>query len=322
MRLFNKFAWEKVPDDDKDLLEDYQLEMEAQGKAEKSIYQYVTDIKGFYCWKVEGLHNKLTLELKRKNFRNFFLTVQKEGASNARINRLQSSLRNLLEYAVTEDDYDYDINEMAHIKGLQKEEVRKIVFLTDHQVNQLIDYLVRHEQYQKALFVSLAYDSCGRRNELAQVKKDGFVDSHQTNTVKGKRSKEFQLLYFNRTRQLAKIYLQKRGEDDVESLWITGKGDKKRAVSYATLYAWVEGFRSILLDLTGEEINLNVHSFRHSGLEAYTNGEHYVLKEMGKDSLPLDVAQLIAHHSDISTTQSYLKDHSDEKLADAFGLTL
>ena len=41
---------------------------------------------------------------------------------------------------------------------------------------------------------------------------------------------------------------------------------------------------------------------------------------MGKTELPIDVLKVIAHHSDISTTQSYLKNKDEELLAEAFGL--
>ena len=44
-------------------------------------------------------------------------------------NRFQSSVRNLLNFAVEDDDeYDYDINAMSSIKGMKGESVREIVF--------------------------------------------------------------------------------------------------------------------------------------------------------------------------------------------------
>ena len=191
VRLFNETDWENLSEENRELYDDYMLELESQGKAKKTRDQYGFDIRAFMCWLVREKNNEYILNLKRKSFRNFFLKLQRAGTSSARINRFQSSIRNLLEYACVSEEYCYDVNQMAHIKGLQKETVREIVFLSDQQVNILIDELLKRKHYQRALFVSLAYDSAGRRNELHQISKNDFLENNQTNTVVGKRGKKF-----------------------------------------------------------------------------------------------------------------------------------
>lgn len=323
VRLFNEKDWENVSEENRELYDDYMLEMEAQGKAAKTIKQYGFDLRAFFCYLAQKKNNKYILDLKRKDFRNFFLMLQRAGTSSARINRFQSSIRNLLEYACISEDYeDYEVNQMAHIKGIQKEPRREIIFLSDQQVNILIDELLKRRKYQKALFVSLAYDSAGRRNELAQVKKENFLENNQTNIVVGKRGKKFKLLYFNRSKIIYRLWLKQRGNDDIDSLWVTGKGENKRPLSYEALYDFVNEFRNILKERTGEEILLNAHSFRHSALENYSDGSHHTLTEMGKDGFDIHVLQAIAHHSSSSTTEGYLKDSSQERLAEAFDLEL
>lgn len=321
-KLLDESTWEDVNQDSKDLLEDYMLELEATGKSEKTRYQYFADIRGFLSWILRNGKNKSILELKKRDFRNFFLKMSKQGTSNARINRLQSSIRNLLAYAEGDEDMyeDYEVNQMRNIKGVPKEAVRDVVFLDDDKVSSIIEYLLKKEEYQKALYISLSYDSAGRRNEIHQVKKTDFLESSQTNEVIGKRSKKFKLIYFNRTKEIAKLWLEQRGDDDIESLWITGKGHSKREASYETLYNWAISVRPIIKELFNEDIEIASHSWRHIALENYSNGSHYVLKEMGKTELPIDVLKVIAHHSDISTTQSYLKNKDEELLAEAFGL--
>lgn len=320
-KMFSEELWEKVSDENKELLDDYILELESTGKSEKTIYQYQADIKGFMTWTVSHGGKDSILDMKKRDFRNFFLKMSKEGVSNARINRLQSSLRNLLLFAENDEDLyeDYEINQMRSIKGVPKESVREIIFLEDDEVTGLIDYLMEREQYQKALYVSLSYDSAGRRNEVHQVLKTDFLESNQTNTLVGKRGKKFNLIYFNRTKEIATKYLEQRGDDDIESLWVTGRGESKRPASYESLYNFAVSFRPIIKELFDKDIDLNSHSFRHSSLENYSNGTHSVLREMGKNALPIDVLKVVAHHSDISTTQSYLKNKDDELLADAFG---
>jgi len=225
----------------------------------------------------------------------------------------------MLEFCAQDDDeYDYDINVMRSIKGLEKESVREIYFLTDEQIHQIIDYLVENKDYQKALYLSLSYDSAGRRAEVHQVKKTNFVEDNRTNEVVGKRGKKFKLLYFSKTIEIAKLYLEDRGEDEIESLWITGKGESKKEASYETLYNWVMNFRNILHELTGEMIEFNPHSLRHSSLENYSNGSHSVLKELGEKKLDIKVLKVLANHSSVDTTESYLKDKDQELLEEAF----
>lgn len=323
VKLFNESDWSNLSEENRELYDDYLLELESQGKAKKTIAQYGFDLRAFFCYLVREKKNKYILDLKRKDFRNFFLKLQRAGTSAARINRFQSSIRNLLEYACISEDYeDYETNQMAHIRGLQKEPVREIVFLTDQQVNILIDELLKRKHYQKALWVSLAYDSAARRAEIHQVKKKGFLDSNQTNVVTGKRGKKFRLIYFTRTKIIFKLWEKQRGEDDLDTLWVTGKGDKKHPLSYEGTYDFVDEFREIIKERTGDDIPINPHCFRHSCLTNLENGTHHTLREIGKDSLDIRLLQTLAHHSDLSTTQSYIKDDSQEKLANALGIEL
>lgn len=322
VNLFDKDKYEnKVNKENKMLLNDYILELKSRGRSEKTIYQYASDIKGFYCWLYDEMDNKYILDLKKRAFRQFFLMLNQNGTSSARINRFQSSLRNMLEYASEDDDeYDYPINAMRSIKGMQGEKVREIVFLTDEQIDIILDRLLKDENYQMALYLSLSYDSAGRRNEVWQVEKEGFLENNKTNIVNGKRGKKFPLLYFDRTREIAKKYFEFRGEDDISSLWYAGEGKARRARSYESLYSWVLNFREILEEETGEFIEINPHSFRHSSLTNYENGTHHTLKQLGKDHLPIEVLKVLANHESIDTTQSYLPNKDDELLAEAFGL--
>lgn len=322
VQYFNEADWKKLSEDNRELYEDYMLELEAQGKAAKTIKQYGFDIRAFMCWLVKKKNNEYILNLHRKDFRNFFLIMQRSGTSAARINRFQSSIRNLLEYACISEEYCYDVNQMSHIRGIQKEPVREIIFLTDQQINILIDELLKRKHYQKALFVSIAYDSAARRGEIHQVKKEGFLENNQTNLVVGKRGKKFKLIYFNRSKILYRLWMKQRNEDDFSTLWISGKEKNKKPMTYTAMYGFVDEFREILKIRTGEDIPLNEHSFRHSALTNYSNGTHYVLTEIGKDKLDIRLLQTLAHHSDLSTTQGYLKDDSEEQLANALGIEL
>ena len=320
--LYSDEIYEKVNKESKLVLEDYILELKAKGRAVTTIEQYVFDIRMYLCYIYENANNKSILELKKRDFRNFFLMLQETGKSSARINRVQSSLRNLLEFVVDdEDEYeDYYQNPMKKIKSIEKNPTREIVFLEDKEIDYLLNYLIEHNKIQKALYVSLSYDSAGRRNEIIQVEKYSFLDDEKstTNEVVGKRSKKFTLMYSNRTKEIAKKWLEERGEDDIDSLWVSYYNGEARPLRYETLYAWAISFRSILESEYDKDLPLNPHSFRHSSLENYENGTHHTLKYLGEDRLDINTLRILANHNDISITQSYLKDKDSEVLNDLF----
>lgn len=320
-RIYTDKKWAEVNKYNKDLMEDFIIELRAQKKKEGTIKQYKNDLRIMFIYILEELDNKPIYKLKKKAFRNYMLWLQDRNMSNARINRLMSALRSMLEYASNEEDYEdeIEINYASKVKGLQKESVREIHFLTDEEVNTLYEHLKSKGQYQRACFLALMYDTAARRNEIYQIEKHNLLESNFTNKVVGKRGKVFSLIYFDRSKEAIELWLNQRGEDNIDSLWVVGKGEDKRKASYETLYNWVQGFIKLYEELYGEEKKFNAHSFRHSALEGLSTGDHYVCKKLNK-VFSLQELKLLAHHSDISTTDSYLKCKDDEMLAAAFML--
>lgn len=323
-RIFNEKEWGEVNEYNKTLLDDWVLELRAKKIKQTTIKQYINDVRYFYIYIYRHIGNKRICDLRKKHFRNYSLWLSEEnGMSNARVNRLLSAIRSMLEYATNEEDYEdeIEVNYASKVKGLPKEGRRDIYFLSDEQVKKIYDRLMEKKQYQKALYLALSYDSAGRRNEVSQVTKESFIKGEPfTNAVIGKRGKKFRLLYFSRTRECAKLYLEQRGEDTVESLWVKKINGIVEELSYETLYTWCLDFADILEELEGTYVPFNPHSFRHSCLENLEKGTHYVCRELGKEKFELRELQLLANHSDISTTASYLKDNSEEELLTAFGL--
>lgn len=323
-RIFNPKEWEEVCKYNKNLLEDWLLELRSKKVKESTIKQYKNDVRILFIYILREHDNKPIYKLKKKQFRNYSLWLSEElNLSNDRVNRLLSATRSMLEYASNEEDYEdeIEINYASKVKGLPKEKVRDIYFLTDEQVDKIYKHLIEKGQYQKALYLSLSYDSAGRRNEIFQVTKDCFVNGDKmTNLVTGKRGKEFRLLFFSRTKECAELYLKQRGEDNEKSLWVKKVNGVVTPLSYSTLYAWCVEFADILEKLEGEYIPFNPHSFRHTCLENLKRGTHYICRELGKDKFELDELKLLANHSDISTTASYLRDNTEEELLTAFGL--
>jgi len=327
-KTFNEEDWKNVNEINKEILSDFLLEYRQQQKKASTLEQYFYDGRIIMIYVLKFCDNKSILELKKRSFRNFSLWLMDDcGVSSARSNRLMSCCRSILNFCENEDEYVYEQNFASKVKGVPNVSVRDICFLTDDEVTHIIDYLVEKEDYQKATLVSLLYDSAGRKNEIAQVTKQSFLDdnSNCTNIVIGKRGKKFPLLYFSRTKKLAKLYLEQRGEDKLDTMWILsriGNKDKKPA-SAESIYNWIVGLRKVYEELEGKELPFNCHAYRHSSLENFSDGSHCVCKEMGMtEGFPLEKLKLIANHESIETTQSYLKDKSNDVLQEMFGITI
>lgn len=330
-KIFNEEDWALVNPENFGVLEDFLLEYKQQQKKPSTLKQYYNDGRIILIYILHNCDNQSILNLTKKNFRRFSLWLTEEkGMSSARSNRMMSCLRSILNFCEDDDDYDYDQNYAAKVKGVPNESVREIVFLNDDEVAQMIDALLEKEEYQKATLLSLLYDSAGRKNEVAQVEKYSFLDDTKscTNIVVGKRGKKFPLLYFSKTKKCAKLWLEQRGSDDIDSLWVLRKKNDpeyKKEISPDTVYSWIIGMHDLYIELfpEGTAATFSPHSFRHSSLEALSTGQHYICKEVGaEDGFPLEKLRLIANHESIETTASYLKDKSSAELENMFGITL
>lgn len=317
--VYNKFytpeKWEQVNKYNKRLMDDFLLEIKSKGLKQSTQDQYKNDIRIVCCYILEELDNKGFNKLKKKDFRNLVLFFKEKDMSNARTNRLMSAVRSMLTFAEDDEDWEeIDFNYASKVKGLGKEEVREIIFLTDEEVMKIYDTLIKQEKYQQATLCALLYESLSRRNELAQLKYDDIAyDKVKCNTtVIAKRGKKYKPMYGDLTKNAFKLYKDQRGSDSVDGLWITRTGQE---ADKENLYQWVVSWRDILED----KKEFNPHSFRHSGATNYEDGTHYFCKKLGR-ALTLTEIQKIMNHSDISTTQSYLKNRDEEFLEDLFNI--
>lgn len=320
-KVFTQEKWDKVNKYNKQLLDDYILSIKADGKSEKTIKQYYNDARIILIYIMEDHKNKEFYKLKAKSFRNFKLWCQDKEMSPARTNRLLVTCRNLLNFGMEDEEFEDDFEECRintnRLKGLQKEEVRDIVFLTDEEVEIIYNRLIQDKKYSQALLCALLMDSGCRRAEALQVKRgDISLDRNITkNEVIGKRKKKFRLLYNDRTKEAYKL-LEENRIDNYDTLWLTVSGTP---ASYESLYNWVVSWRDILKEETGVYKEFSPHSLRHSNLEELSTGNHYIAKKLGK-KFELNELQMLANHSSPETTASYLANKDEDELLKSFGL--
>lgn len=324
-RIFDEEEWKEVNEENKDIMYDFIEEYKQRKMKASTIKQYENDLRIVMTFIKRKLKNRSILELTKKDFRKFSLWLTEDlQVSNARANRLMSCTRSLLTYVEDEDEYEYDNNVAKKVRGLPKEPVRTNeddFFLTYEQVMKLRNYLIEKQEWQLVVLWMMFYDSGARRNEVFQVKKQGLLDGNKTNIVVGKRGKTFPLVYLNDTKELIAKYLEERGNDTIDSLWIIGKDDVKRPATYESIYDRIVGLSKILSEIEGKEINFFCHSLRHTRCEHLLQGldPRIIDKSTGMPKkFTLEEVQLFLHHSDPKTTQSYAKDHSEEMINNMF----
>lgn len=328
-RIYNNFytpeLWEQVNKENKRIIDDFLAEYRQRKKSKGTIDGYFNDLRIIMIYILKELGNRCVLELNKKDFRGLSLYFTEEcGMSPARTNRLKSAINSLLTFCEEDDDYEYEINMAKKVKGIPRERVKDNednFFFTFDEFIKVRDILVEQRRLQDAVLWSIGFDSAGRRNELFQIEKHGLLDGNKTNTVIGKRGKKFYLVYLDDTKELIRQYLEERGEDNIDSLWIKGTGENKQPITGDALYDRVCSISKILSEVRGEQCNIFPHTMRHSRLECLAQGtDTRLVDENGNpQKYPLEQVQVFAHHSDVSTTQGYLKDHSSELIDEMFG---
>ena len=325
-RIYTDEEYSHINIENKDIVQDFLEEYQQRKMKASTIKQYENDLRIINIFIKRFCGNRNLLELGKKDFRKLSIWMSDDlKMSNARVNRVMSSCRSMLSYIEDSDEYEYDINQAQKIKGLPKEPVRTdedSFFMTFDQIIRVKEKLLEMGEIQLALLHMIMFDSGARRNEIAQIKKHNLLNGNKTNIVVGKRGKIFPLVYLDDTKELIRLWLDKRGEDNVESLWIVGSGDKKREASYEMIYDWVLKIREILSEIEGKQMNIFPHSYRHSRCECLLQGEDKRI--LDKDGIPkkfsLEQVQVYLHHSDPKTTLDYSKDHTDEIIDKMFGL--
>ena len=330
-RIYNNFytpeLWEQVNKENKRIIDDFISECKQRKKSKGTINGYYQDLRIIMIYILKEHDNKSVLKMNKKDFRGMSLYFTEEcNMSSARTNRLKSSINSLLTFCEDDDDYDYDVNMSKKVKGIPKERVKDDeddFFITFEEFIKVRDILIEKGKLQSAALWSLAFDSAGRRNELFQVQKHGLENSNKTNIVVGKRGKKFALVYLDDTKEIIRKYLEKRGDDDIDSLWYRNEDGNKVEVTSKALYDRICSISKIVSDVRGEECNIFPHSLRHSRLECLAQGtDTRLLDENGNPrKFSLEQIQIFAHHSNVSTTQSYLKNHDDDAINEMFGFS-
>ncbi|MBE6070037.1 MAG: integrase [Clostridium lundense] len=316
--LYTKERWEQVNEVNKQLMKQYLRACKGDRKGERTINEYGYDLRFFLCWNLLYNNNMSVLDFKKRHFDEFkYFMGEERNASPARVNRLLSAIRTMMGFAQDDDDEyeDYMINPASRIKGLEKEPIREITFLSQRQIDLLRDYLAQHKMYQHLCLLDILYDTGARVNEVFQVSNTETLDKGYLK-VKCKGGREEYILLHSHAKESIKLHLSVKKEG--EAFWQSKYGPARGS---QTLRGWVSTMCNILKRLDPSAPHFTPHTFRHSFLENTTNGTHYLCQIIGR-KFTMEEAQLLAHHKSIDMTKSYLKPKDDELIFGLFGIKI
>lgn len=308
----------------KELLKDYLIELKSKRRKPNTISQYFMDGRMIICYVKLHMNDKYFLDFTKKDFRQISLWITDERCvGNARYNRIFALIHGMMEYAEDEEEYEYEKNYARKIKNLPRKPIKPIVFLEDEQIKKLRVYLLAHKRYRECAFLDVCYDSTARINEVMQMKKEDLLENRYSNIVTGKRDKQFNVIFHQQGLQSLSLYLNQRGHDSVDALWVNLRSKDHKPIKSCTAYGWVKNMCKILSNIEGKNYDFSPHSFRHSALENYENGTHYMCRVLAEPKrFTLEELRVLAHHDSIDTTKSYLKPKEQDVLNNMFGVKI
>lgn len=302
-----------------ELAEDFIDYLKSIGRAETTIEQYKSDLRIFWVWNLQHNQNKEFIKITKREFARFQNHCLNEwGWSPKRIRRVKSvlsSMSNYIENILDEEpEFEGYRAVVRKIESPADDVVREKSIFTTEELQGLLDYLVEHEEYEKACMLSLAMNSGRRKAELPRFKVDYFLDENvrfgslyktpEKVRTKGRGKGKYLELYVMKKPfdPYLKLWLDERQRLGIESEWLFPlKTNPAEPLKPETLDSWAETFSRIL------QKPFYFHSLRH-----------YFTSECLKNNLPASVVQEIVGWESADMVNLYDDRDADETLAKYF----
>lgn len=312
--------WEQVHEFNKEITE---LFLDQSHLSAQSLKQYESGAKLFFRWVNESLGNKPLYELKSRDALRWqkYLSDNGQSANAARFKRsVVSSLCSLIEVYYS-DDYPTFRNIFSRaIPSPVGEPVHEKEPVSKEQLDFLIETLREQGEFQMIAYIVFSYRSGARRAEVIQMNKDIVnlpkvkdKDGNEKNYYftqnirtkgRGKDGKIRKLNFDDIARNAILEWLEERGEDDEDALFVRRfKDGRVEPLQASTFNDWCAGKFSGIL---GRRIY--PHVWRVS------RASHLVVNE-GKD---IKAVQQLLGHSSSETSEIYVVRDDSEDLDGAF----
>ena len=318
-KYFTGEKWEQVNSDNKLLLKEFLSSLKGLDRTEQTILKYENSLQIFLIFLLDQCNNKFIIDIKKIDIlklQNWLLNEQK--LSSSRIRFIKSSISswfNFIENYYSEEYKEFR-NIVNKIEHPARAMVREKTFLSQEQLDVLLNKLKEKEDWLKLAVVSLFIISGARKSEIFQVTKDCINNKikenmYKTNIVRGKgrgsAGKKFALVFNEDTAEYIRKYLSVRGEDDNELLFVFKDKDTGEIKPYTANHftGWCYGLFSTIL-----KVPVYAHCFRASRANILSTDF----------CIPIEKIKSLLHHDSTETTSIYIKPKDDENVEDIFDI--
>ncbi len=321
--------WNDVNEFNRYILEDFinnSLEL-----SPKTRHTYESNLRIWFIWVKNNLNNKSQLYIKPLEFKRFQNWLINRGCSSADINNKRSAISSLNGYIEIyyRDDYPTFRNFInKSIKRPPKALVNEKQPLTKEEFAHLIAVLKEHGEWQKVAYLEFTLDTGCRRAESRQllktvvnatpVKKTKEVENpdgttsevevvyYQTHQIRckgaGSTGKMRRFLFSENTMQALKKWLEVRGEDDCEFMFVTNYGGGVHQVSETLFNTWAKNTFSKIIGRRAYP-----HQLRSSRAT-----------QLAEEDVDIKVIQKLLGHENASTTEIYIQTDDSDELEDLY----
>lgn len=298
--------------------------LEQQHLSPQTLTQYQSAIKIFFRWVKENSFNKPIYELKPRDalrYQNFLIS---KGLSSNAVKFKRSAVSSLCGYIELYYSDEYPLFRNIYNKKIPnppKSLKNEKQPLTKEELDFLISALKEREEWQMVAYILFSYWSGCRRSESAQLKKEvvtyervrdnktgEYKDYYMTNPIrckgKGREGNVRKLVFGQEAMDAIKQWLNIRGEDDCEYVFVKKTKDGKTEQLHPSAFNyWCQ---EIFSEIVGRRVH--PHQLRS------TRATHIVALE-GKD---IKTAQKVLGHQSSETTEIYVIREDDDDIDDAF----
>lgn len=297
---------------------------------------YNSNIAIWFNWVKENLNNKKHIDIKSIEFKKYQNWLVGLNHSSSDVYNKRAAISSLNNYILLyyEDDYPTFRNFITKaVKKPEKAFVHDKVPPTKEELQMMIDKLENSDikdKYMKIAYLKFTFETGCRRSETMQVLKnivnskaiikkkmvkleDGTEEEKEikyylTPKIRckgsGKTGKERKLKFSDYSMDAFKKWLEIRGEDDCDYMFVTRYEGKVKQVSKTTFNLWG---KDVFTPILGRRFH--PHILREARATS-------IVVEEGHD---IEKAQKLLGHTSSETTRIYvIKDDDDEESDDLF----
>lgn len=310
--------WDKILPENRDMINEF-IRNNPQ-LADKTLPQYKSGLGIFFYWNAEFNKNKPFYKITKRDYLSYQSHLMERGFSSSALRFKKSAVstfNNYIENVVADDMEECKgfKNFCRGLPSLPQNKVYEKKPLNKEEYETLVTYLTEKEDWKKLAYLEFSYSSACRKSEARQLLKEvvdykPIVKGTEENPIvyyithpiecKGSKrnSNKIRPLSFDeRTMDAFKKWMELRGEDDCEFMFVVKTKDSVRPVSETTFNEWLKEFETVI----GRRIH--PHLLRSSKATQMS-------EEQGKD-IKL-IQKLLGHNSSETTAQYIIRNESND----------